>query len=90
MKMFPARLRAPSAWRLQRSVEQEQMEAVAPPPSWRVLQPSRTLGPPHSLVRRETSSHLPLVTRQDWEGRGQVTTHCSWGLNWWQWEEEEL
>ena len=77
--------------RLQRSVEQEQMEAVAPPPSSLVLQPLTGLaGPPHSLVTRVTAWKCPLVTRQVWEEDGQVTTQASWGLKFSQLAREEL
>ena len=60
---------APDVVRLQRSVEQEQMVAVTPPPSCLVLQPVMVAGPgpPHSRVMRETDWKWPRVMRQDWE-----------------------
>ena len=70
--MLMLRLPAPSVVRLQRSVEQEQMVAVAPPPSSLVLHPVGVAGPPHSLVRSDTDWNWPLVTRQVWEEGGQV------------------
>ena len=81
---------APSVVRLQRSVEQEQMVAVAPPPSSLVLQPLGVAGPPHSLVSRDTSWKWPLVTRQVWEEGGQVSRQAGCGLKWSQWSREEL
>ena len=70
------RVPAPSLVRLQRSVEQEQMVAVAPPPSSLVLQPVGVAGPPHSLVRSDTDWNWPLVTRQVWEEGGQLSLHA--------------
>ena len=74
------RVPAPSVVRLQRSEEQEQMVAVAPPPSSLVLQPVGVAGPPHSLVSRDTSWKWPLVTRQVWEEGGQVSRQAGCGL----------
>ena len=79
--MVLARTLPPPVTRLQRSVEQEQMVAVTSPPSCLVLQPWRLAGPPHSLVRMETCWNFPLVTRQDWEVAGQVTSQAGSGLN---------
>ena len=91
MMMLVVRVPAPSVVRLQRSVLQEQMVAVTPPPSCLVLQPlGVVVGPPHSLVSRDTDWKCPLVTRQVWEEGGQVSLQAGCGLKWSQWSREEL
>lgn len=67
---------------LHKSEEQEQIEADAPPPSWRVLQPDTPLlGPPHPRSTRITVSNLPTLEMQDDDVGGQITDQAGLGLN---------